>query len=170
MSCCNTGCCGSSQSRKMGVVLLVLVLGLVAFSVFSKQKAPTPAALQTDATLTDAVAASATDGKVVFVVAHADWCGPCQRLKRGALADPEVAQWLETNTHAVSLDVTKMDDSTPQWVKQAADSLAISGIPAMVLMRDGKVVSRQVGSMSAADLLAWLKADGAPGQPMTSPS
>ncbi len=163
MTCCTTGC--NAGSRRIGSILLVFVLGLLAFQIFSKQKAPTPAALEGGSTLNDAVAASATDGKVVFVVAHADWCGPCQNLKRGALSDPDVTQWLEANTHPVSLDVTKMDESTPQWVKEAADSLKISGIPAMVLMRDGKVVSNQVGSMSSDKLLSWLKESGAPGQP-----
>lgn len=166
MTCSTTGC--NSGSRRIGTILLVFVLGLLAFQVFFKPKAATPAALASGITLNDAIAASATDGKVVFVVAHADWCGPCQTLKRGALADPEVTQWLEANTHSVSLDVTKMDASTPEWIKEAASSLGISGIPAMVMMRDGKVVSRQVGSMPANKLLAWLTTDGAPAAPATA--
>ena len=169
MSCCNTGCCDQSGSRKIGIILLVFVLGLLTFQMFSKRKAPTPAAFQGGITLADATAASAGDGKVVFVVAHADWCGPCQNLKRGALSDPAVSSWLEANTHPVSLDVTTISDSTPQWVKEAATSLGISGIPAMVLMRDGKVVSRKVGSMGADDLLAWLKAEGMPALATKSP-
>lgn len=168
MTCSTTGC--NAGSRRIGSILLILILGLLAFQVFFKSKAPTPAALEAGPTLNDAISASATDGRVVFVVAHADWCGPCQTLKRGALSDPEVTQWLQANTHSVSLDVTKMDANTPTWVKDAADSLAISGIPAMVLMRDGKVVSRQVGSMSAGKLLTWLRQDGAPQSPANSPA
>lgn len=162
MSCCGSGSCDPAQTRRLGIGLLVFVLGLLAFQMFSKPKAATPAALDAGTTFNDAIAASATDGKVVLVVAHADWCGPCQSLKRGALSDPEVTQWLDANTHAVSLDVTTMDEKTPQWIKEAADALAISGIPAMVVLRDGKVVSRQVGAMSAGELLSWLKAEGAP--------
>jgi len=167
MTSCTTGC--NAGSRKAGTILLVFVLGLLAFQVFFKQKAPTPAAFEGSGTLNDAIAASSSDGKVVFVMAHADWCGPCQNLKRGALSDPKVTQWLEANTHPVSLDVTKMDASTPQWVKEAADSLGISGIPAMVMLRDGRVVSRQVGSMSAEKLLAWLETNGAPSEPEKAP-
>lgn len=160
---------GGAGSRRLGTILVVFVLAVLAFQIFFKSAAPTPAALTAGATLDDAIAAAAADGKVVFVVAHADWCGPCQTLKRGALSDPEVEQWLATNAHSVSLDVTRMDASTPEWVKRAGKELGISSIPAMVLMRDGTVVSRQVGAMSAEKLLAWLRDAGAQAAPANTP-
>jgi thioredoxin 2 len=160
---------GNAGSRRIGTILVIVVVAVLAIQILFKSAAPTPAALAGGTTLDDAITAGATDGKVVFVVAHADWCGPCQTLKRGALSDVEVAQWLQANAHAVSLDVTKMDATTPDWVKRAAKDLDISGIPAMVLMRDGKVISRQVGSMPAKELLTWLNEAGSKASPESTP-
>lgn len=133
----------------------VLLLGLAAIAALAGLRAirggvaPTPIVFVGTMPLADAQDASAASGKPVLVFATADWCGPCQRLKRGALSDVEVAKRIEAKTIPVYLDVT--DGVPPE-----AAGLGIDGIPALIVLEDGRVVSRLVGLHSAAELEAWL--------------
>lgn len=143
-----------SNNGRRGVpwVLLLAVAALAVVGGLRAMRggvAPVPAVFVGAVPLADAQAQSASSGKPVLVFATADWCVPCQRLKRGALSDPELAARIEAKTIAVYLDVT--DGVPPE-----AAGLGIEGIPALIVLKDGRVVSRSVGLRSAAELKAWL--------------
>ena len=85
----------------------------------------------------------------VVVDFWADWCGPCKMmgpvLEKVAAAHPTVK-------------VGKLN--TDENMKIALD-YKIDAIPALLLFKNGEVVSRSVDYLPAAELEAWLRGDGA---------
>lgn len=147
-----------ARPRFAGVRSLILPLlaigGLVAVMAFSRGGggglAPTPAYFDKALTLASANDKSTASGKPVFVFVTADWCPPCQALKRDALADPKVAEAVSTLTVPLYVDAT---NTVPDDVA----SLGISGFPTVILLQDGKQLGRFTGNTSASNVLAIVE-------------
>lgn len=147
---------GSGMVRGLAS-LCVLILCFVVFRQFvggGKQGvAPVPAMFDKTVTLEAGEARAAKEGKVVFAFATADWCGPCQQFKRDALADARVEEWVRARATPVYIDVDERADE--------AERLSVSSIPAVYVLRDGRVLAKREGVLSAKDLLAMLQEAGA---------
>ena len=89
-------------------------------------------------------------GKPLFVFYTADWCPPCQQLKRDVLSDPGVDAFLEENFVRVKIDLT--DRTGPNaWT---ASQNGVSGIPTAILYdHRGMETDRVTGG---GELARWL--------------
>ncbi|HEY9217043.1 MAG TPA: thioredoxin TrxC [Phenylobacterium sp.] len=85
-----------------------------------------------------------TQGAAVLVDVWAPWCGPCRAMAPQFAA---AASDLEPNVRLLKLN----SDVEPN----AAAKLGVSGIPALILFRNGQVIARQAGAMSARQIVAW---------------
>jgi thioredoxin 2 len=82
----------------------------------------------------------------VLVDFYADWCGPCKVM---APVLDQVA-----NENAGSLLVGKLDtDRNPAMARK----FGISGIPTLIVFRDGHEVAREVGAVPKPRLIALLE-------------
>lgn len=138
--------CALSGPLGFGLVLLAAVVGIRAIA--GGGVAEMPPLFDPNVTYEDATQRAAESGKPVLVFATADWCGPCQTFKRGALKDASVIDFATSNTEPVYLDI----DDHPDLARQ----FGVQGIPAMMMVRDGRIVDRFAGVRSASDTIAWL--------------
>jgi thiol:disulfide interchange protein len=108
-----------------------------------------PALFAPGLTLAGARAASAETGKPVFALVTADWCAPCQALKRGALSDPEVAAYLREFTIPVYLDeANNMDEIA---------ALGTRAYPTTYLLRGEETIAQIEGGGSPAVYLRSVR-------------
>ena len=77
----------------------------------------------------------------VLVDFHATWCGPCK------LMAPELQRFAKSHTD--KLRVIKIDIDKNQ---NAAQQYNIQGVPTLILFKEGKVLWRQSGAMSARQI------------------
>ncbi|MEP7080565.1 MAG: thioredoxin [Ginsengibacter sp.] len=81
----------------------------------------------------------------VLVDFHATWCGPCKQMA------PELLKFARQNTG--KLRVIKIDiDKNPALASQ----YQVQGVPTLVLFKEGKILWRQSGAMSAPQLSSFL--------------
>ncbi len=140
----------ASTSKIIGLVAAVFLGGMFLRTMLfgSGGTAQTPAVFASHTTLDAAF--DAADGGPVLAFATADWCGPCQSLKRGALADTRFADWInQERVTTAYVDATGANDD--------AQRLGISSVPTLVYFNAGKETARTSGVMSADALLDWLE-------------
>ena len=87
-----------------------------------------------------------TKGAALLLDVWAPWCGPCRSM---APQFAEAAKSLEPDVRLLKLN----SDAEPA----ASSALGVSGIPALFLFRDGKVVARTAGAMSASQIVSWTR-------------
>jgi thioredoxin 2 len=87
------------------------------------------------------------DGRLpVLVDLWAPWCGPCRTLA------PAVQR--SSEEFAGRLKVVKVNvDQAPG----ISARLGVQGIPTLLLLRQGRIVARQVGALPESQLLSWIR-------------
>ncbi|MEQ8316689.1 MAG: thioredoxin family protein [Phycisphaerales bacterium] len=88
----------------------------------------------------------------VVAVVTADWCGPCQELKRTTLSDERVRSLLANRSQPVIIDGTDTKIAMP-----TLEQLGVRAFPSTVVLEDGKPVAMLEGYASADKYLAWLE-------------
>lgn len=76
--------------------------------------------------------------KPVLVDFHAEWCGPCKMMA------PELKRFAQGNQEKVRVLKIDIDKNQP-----TASHYNIQGVPTLILFKNGKVLWRQSGAMSA---------------------
>lgn len=89
---------------------------------------------------------ASTRGAAVLVDVWAPWCGPCRAMAPNFAA---AASLLEPDVRLLKLN----SEAEPQ----AAAALGISGIPALLLFRDTKIIARSAGLLSTPKIVAWTR-------------
>jgi thioredoxin 2 len=82
----------------------------------------------------------------VVVDLWAPWCGPCR------MVSPALAQVAADKAGHLKLVKVNVDDSP-----KLQQRFGVQSIPTLLVMREGKVISRQVGAAPAAALRSWIE-------------
>lgn len=84
-------------------------------------------------------------GGLVLLDVWAPWCGPCRAMAPNFAS---AAQALAGEARLVKLNADK---------SKMAGELGVSGIPALILFRDGRIIDSKAGLMSADMLTQWVR-------------
>lgn len=103
-----------------------------------------------------ALARAQREKKPLFVDVWAEWCPPCQHLKKNVFPTTE-AQRALAGYVPVSL-MTETRDRKPQPAAKAAERFRVEAYPTLLILDStGKELKRQVGAFRTGhDLAAWL--------------
>lgn len=92
--------------------------------------------------LDEAVASSSIP---ILVDLWAPWCGPCRTIA------PALEQLADQRPGSLRVVKVNVEDHPA-----VSSQLGVQGIPTMVLFRDGKEISRQVGALPADKIGQWV--------------
>ena len=138
--------------------LLVVAAGVILTRVFQpKEVVPWREGLA------EGVRESYQAKKPMLLYFTAEWCGPCQTMRRTTWADPRVAQALERFV-PVRIDIDQ--------ARSAAESYGVESIPAYrIVSPAGDTIKGADGGMAPEQFMAWLEGAAVPpaAPPSTSP-
>ncbi len=83
--------------------------------------------------------------KVVLLDFYAEWCGPCR------MVSPIVDEIADENSQYL-VGKINVDDEL-----ELAQAFGVSSIPTLVVMKDGKIVTKSTGARPKASILSMLE-------------
>ena len=132
-------------------VIFIFIVFAAVFAVVGASKWFAPRELvpwQSD--LPAAQAQAKVSNKPVLAYFTAEWCGPCQEMRRRVFSDRSVADAAE-RVIPVRIDVDKQPALARQFNIEAMPTF-------MLLDADGKPLRSETGGMEAAEFVQWLSA------------
>ena len=137
------------ESYRLVSAFVFLAAGILVLGVMSWFRTAGPDLVPWRQDFDAAKAEAAQAGKPLFLDFTAEWCGPCQDLKRTTWSDHRVADAISSTYIPVRIDVDRQPGLTRQY--------HVEGYPTLIVLDEqGRVARAHVGWVGPDDFLAWL--------------
>ncbi len=101
----------------------------------------------------DAKKEAKKSGKLIFIDAYTDWCGPCKRMAATSFKDPKVGELFNKNFVNLKVEMEKDADGP-----ELARKYRVVAYPTLLIVDgNGKLIKQSVGMKSSDQLIALAK-------------
>ncbi len=98
----------------------------------------------------DALAKAKTEGKLIFVDAFAEWCGPCKRMAAQTFPDAKVGEFFNANFVCLKIDMEKAENA------DFASKFPVNAYPTLMFIDEtGKLAAKQTGALGVEALIEY---------------
>ena len=110
----------------------------------------------------DAPARAAATGRPILYDFSADWCGPCQAMRREVFGNDKYAQAIDRFVVPVHVvDRAREDGRNPAPVDSLQRVLGVSAFPTLVIVgADGRTIEKVEGYAGANQVVTWVSRAG----------
>jgi len=92
-------------------------------------------------------------GKLIFIDAYTDWCGPCKRMAATSFKDKEVGELFNENFINLKIEMEKNPDG-----KEIARLYNVRAYPTLIFIDgNGRVVKQSIGMKTTSQLIAMAE-------------
>ncbi|MDC3252833.1 thioredoxin family protein [Crocinitomicaceae bacterium] len=104
--------------------------------------------------LADAKKQALKTGKLIFIDAYTDWCGPCKRMAATSFKDEAVGALYNKNFINIKIEMEKSPEGP-----DVARKYAVRAYPTLLIIDGtGKLVKQVIGMKNKDQLIAFAKA------------
>lgn len=118
-----------------------------------KMASPAPGITFQNKSFDQALKEAKKSGKLIFIDAYTDWCGPCKRMAATSFKDPQVGALYNKNFINLKVEMEK-DKDGPDLARR----YRVKAYPTLLIVDgNGNLVKQSIGMKNSDQLIALAK-------------
>ncbi|MFN8587288.1 MAG: thioredoxin family protein [Candidatus Eisenbacteria bacterium] len=143
----------------LALITAMLLVAFIASKVWESNHPKAPTDAMKWVPIAQAAELAKQSGKPILYDFSAEWCNPCNMLKREVFENPTLAKQLnETAVPVKVIDRVQEEGRNPADIAELQQRYAVDGFPTLVMVdaASGRAV-QTVGFLGATETVEWAK-------------